>query len=119
MEAVPHPAAHVTNESHVGERCCGGAVVEEVWRAYAAEAGWQEPCVRAVRGDRAEVVVVAPNDGHCRWDKCCLGEGGGQTDAPRVDGDVLAEQAGAGVLFDAQEAEEGKTALHTSRGRQR
>ena len=45
---------------------------------------------------------------HCRGDECCLGEGDGQADAPRVDGDVLAEQAGAGVLFDAEEAEEGE-----------
>ena len=43
MEAVPHPAAHVTNESDVGERRCGGAIVEEVWRAYAAQAGWHTP----------------------------------------------------------------------------
>ena len=107
MKAVSHPAAHVTNEGDVGERSCAGAVVEEVRRAYAAEAGRQEPCVCAVCGDRAEA-VVASNDGHCRWDKCRLGEGDGQTDAPRVDRDVLAEQAGAGVLLDAEEAEEGK-----------
>ena len=40
--------------------------MEEVRRAYAAEAGWQEPCVGAVRGDRAQV-VVASNDAPLPW----------------------------------------------------
>ena len=37
-----------------------------------------------------------------------LAEWHGQADAPGMHGDVLAEQAGAGVLFDAEEAVEGK-----------
>jgi hypothetical protein len=83
MKAVTYPAADVTNEGGISERRSSGAAVKKVWRVYAAEADWQEACVCAMRGDRAEA-VVALNDGHCCWHKCCLGEGNGQTDTPRV-----------------------------------
>ena len=79
---------------------------------------WQEPGVCAVRGNWAEL-VLALNDGHRYWNKCCLGEGDGQADAPLMNRDVLAEQAGVGVLSDAEEAIEGKQRWHTSRARQR
>ena len=107
MKDVSYPAAHMANEDEIGERSAGGSVVEEVWHRRVAEAGGQKPGIRAVRGHRAQAVVT-PDDRDCRGDESGLGEGDGKADAPGVYGDVLAEQAGAGVLLDTEEAEEGE-----------
>jgi len=58
-----------------------------------------------MRGHGAQAVVAA-NDGDCSWDERGFGEGDGKADTPRVYGDVLTEQAGAGVFFDTEEAKE-------------
>ena len=76
------------------------AAVEEVWHRRVSKAGGQKPGIGAVRGHGAQI-VVASNNGDCRGDESGLGEGDGEADAPGMHGDVLAEQAGAGVLFDA------------------
>jgi hypothetical protein len=52
--------------------------------------------------------IVAADECDCSGDEGRLGEGDGEVDAPGTDGDVLSEQAGAGVLLDAEEAEEGE-----------
>ena len=107
MKDVSHPAAHVTNEGEVSERSAGGSVVEEVWHRRAPKAGGQNPGVGAVRPHRAQA-VVASDDGDGRRDESGLGEGDSEADAPGMHGDVLAEQAAARVLLDAEEAEEGE-----------
>jgi hypothetical protein len=105
VKEVSYPAAHVANEGDIDERSAGGSVVEEVRHRRVAKVGGQKPGIGAVRGHRAQA-VVASNDGDSRGDEGCLGEGDGEADAPGMHGDVLAEQAGAGVLLDAEEAEE-------------
>jgi hypothetical protein len=88
--------------------------VEEVRQRRMAKSGGQKPGIGAMRGHGAQAVVAA-DDGNSGRDKSRLGEGDGEVDAPGMHGDVLPEQAGAGVLFDAEEAEEGKRAAHQSR----
>ena len=104
---VSHPAAHVTNEGEVGERSAAGSVVEEVRHRRVPRAGGQKPGVGAVRRHGAQA-VVASDDDDCRGDESGLGEGDGEADAPGMHGDVLAEQAAARVLLDAEQAEEGE-----------
>ena len=58
MEAVPYPAAHMTNEGDVSEWSCGRGGVQEVRHAGAAETGRQVSRVCAVCGNRTEAVVA-------------------------------------------------------------
>ena len=81
--------------------------MEEVRHRRAPKAGGQKPGVGAVRRHGAQA-VVASDDGDCRGDESGLGEGDGEADAPGMHGDVLAEQAAARVLLDAEQAEEGE-----------
>jgi hypothetical protein len=97
----------MANEDEISERSGGGRVVEEVRQRRMAKSGGQKPGIGAMRGHGAQAVVAA-DDGNSGRDKSRLGEGDGEVDAPGMHGDVLPEQAGAGVLFDAEEAEEGK-----------
>ena len=107
MEKVSYPAAHMANEGEISERIGGGRVVEEVRHRRMAKSGGQKPGIGAVRGHGAQAVVTA-NDGDCGRDESGLGEGDGEADTPGMHRDVLSEQAGAGVLLDAEEAEKGK-----------
>jgi hypothetical protein len=97
----------MANEGDIGERRCSGGFVEEVRQPCTAKAGGQKPGIGTVRGHGAQAVVAA-DDSHCRGDESGLGERDIEADTPGVHGNVLSEQAGAGVLLDAEEAEEGK-----------
>jgi hypothetical protein len=107
VKVISYPAAHMTNEGGVSERGGQGAGVEEVRHVWATEASGEVTGVREVRSQWAECVVTA-YDGDGGGDERGLGEGDGEVDPPLVLGDVLAEEARAGVLFDAEEAEEGE-----------
>ena len=107
VKVISHPAANMTNEGDVGERSSGCAIVEEVRHFYAAETRREVSCISAMSGERTEL-VIASDHRHGGGDECCLGEGNGEADAPVVHGHVLAQQPGAGVLLDAQQAVEGE-----------
>jgi hypothetical protein len=59
-------------------------------------------------GSHGAEAIFAADDGNRGGDERSLGEGDGEVDAPGMDGDVLSEQAGAGVLLDAEGTEEGE-----------
>jgi hypothetical protein len=97
----------MANEGEIGKRSAGGSVVEEVRHRRVAKAVGQKLGIGAVRGHGAQA-VVASDDGDCSGGEGGLGEGDSEADAPGMRGDMPAEQACAGVLLDAEEAEEGE-----------
>jgi hypothetical protein len=97
----------MANEGDIGERSCSGSVVEEVRHRCTAKTGGQKPGIGAVRGHGAQAVVAA-DDGDGGRDESGLGEGDIEVDTPGMHRDVLSKQAGAGVLLDPEEAEEGE-----------
>ena len=71
------------------------------------ETGGYEGCVGGERCHWTQRIVAA-DDGDGCGDEGSLAERNGEVDAPVGDSDVLSKETRAGVLFDSEEAVEGK-----------
>ena len=110
MEDCCHPVADTTNEGAVGQRGVGVGVFDEERLVELAEGGRQEPGVRAISSERAQGVVIAAGERHCCRDERGFAERDGEVDTPHLRSDVADEEAGACVLLDTEQAEEGEEA---------
>ena len=110
MEDCCYPATHTADESRVGERGVGVSVFDEERLVGLAEGGRQELSVRAISSERAESVAVTASEGHCCRNERGFAERNGEVDTPHLWSDVPDEEAGACVLLDTEQAEEGEEA---------
>jgi hypothetical protein len=109
VEVVADPAAEAAGERHVGQGSGWGSGVEEEREARLTKMGGYQGGVSGECQHGTESIIPA-DDGDGGGDERSLAERNREVDSPMGDGDMLSEQAWAGVLLDTEKAVEGEQA---------